>query len=426
MELLTNRNEIAGLKILMEGFIQTRMQDKLAKEKDAVKQDAIKQAYQTENWLNDAARRVSQIQLATHPIKFLNPDARGSSIYLAADQIDENPAMVSTHTLVNRKADVVGNAAALDVFKFLQLSHANKTLLERVLENDANLWAALPGSEQQKAAWLSAFAGIAKSKGVPITHTLAKQIYFPITDKDYHLLAPLFPSCLVQAVYEDVQTRFSETTVQARRARKENKPHPQGYREYLNLAVQNFGGSKPQNISLLNSARGGKAYLLPSLPPKWQSADLNPPLRLKSIFPIFRYRMRDTLKELRKLLSKAFYLKSNVDIRDARATLVAEICDQLLFFAAQLQNLPAGWSADPLCMLPQAEALWLDPGRVLMDEDWRLKRQTLDWQSKVSGDFGLWLNEALKTKKLIFGDVEYREWKALLERELALLREYVS
>lgn len=426
MELLTNQNERTGLKILMEGFIQTRMQDKLAKEKDAAKQDAIKRAYQTENWLNDAARRVSQIQLATHSIKFLNPDAKGSSIYLAANQTDENPALVSTHTLVNKKADVVGNAAALDVFKFLQLSHANKTLLERVLENDANLWAALPGSEQQKTDWLSAFADIAEPKGVPTTHALAKQIYFPIADEDYHLLAPLFPTCLVQAVYEDVQTRFSEETVQARKARKENKSHSQGYREYLNLAVQNFGGSKPQNVSLLNSARGGKAYLLPSLPPKWQSADLKPPLRLKSIFPIFSYRVRATLKELRKMLSKAFYLKNNVDIRDGRATLVTEICDQLLFFSVQLQNLPAGWSADPLCQLPQAQALWLDPGRVLIDKDWRLKRQTLDWQSEVSDDFGLWLNGVLSTKKLIFGDKEYGEWKALLERELALLREYVS
>ncbi|MDF2867617.1 MAG: csy [Gammaproteobacteria bacterium] len=426
MESFTKQSEIAILKTLIENFIQTRMQDKLAKEKEVVKQEAIKQAYQTENWLSDAARRVSQIQLATHPIKFQNPDARGSSIYIAADQLDENPAIVSTHTLMNRKADVVGNAAALDVFKFLQLSHANKTLLERVLENDANLVAALSGTEQQKTAWLSAFAGIAQPKGVPATHTLAKQIYFPVADNDYHLLAPLFPSCLAQAVYEDVQTHFVEEVINARRARKENKPHPHGYREYLNLAVQNFGGSKPQNVSLLNSARGGKAYLLPSLPPKWQAADLKPPLKLKSIFSLFRYRVRDTLKELRKLLTKASYFKSNVDIRDARATLVAEICDQLLFFAAQLQNLPAGWSADPLCKLPEAEALWLDSGRALIDEAWRLKRQTLDWQSQIGGYFGLWLNGVLGTKKLIFGDDEYQEWKKLLERELALLLEDVS
>ncbi len=416
--------DVLPLKALIGNFIQNRLQDKLDKVKDQEEIEKIKQAYEIENWLTDAARRVSQIQLVTHAIKYQNPEARGTSIYLEPEQKIEKKSIVSTHTLINRKDDVVGNAAALDVFKFLQLKHDNETILSRLLRNDEALKAAFPGTDEQKNAWLTAFANITQAKGAPTTHKLAKQIYFPVREKQYHIIAPLFPTSLVQTVFEQIQTRFDESTKNARKARRENKSHPQGYREYVNLAVQKFGGSKPQNISQLNSERGGKCYLLPSLPPVWQSQSMKPPLKIKSIFSKFDYRIQSIIKNLQKLLISTPH--NNMRIRLVREHYIAEICDQLLFFVAQIQNLPPCWSADPNCKLSAAQVFWLDPKRAQQDAEWCQQRQSVNWQMEVSHDFAAWLNKKLRIKKwLNLGDPEYKAWKKELRHELSLLRENI-
>ena len=45
---------------------------------------------------------------------------------------------------------------------------------------------------------------------------------------------------------------------------------------YASLAVQELGGTKPQNISQLNSERRGDNYLLASLPPVWKTVAVQP------------------------------------------------------------------------------------------------------------------------------------------------------
>lgn len=426
--IVINSNEIkrvSELRAVIEGFINNRLQDKLEKGKNNEELEKIRRLYQLDNWLADAARRVGQIQLVTHGIKFLNPDARGSSIYLISRAAGEKSYFISTSTLGNRMEDVVGNAAALDVFKFLQIDYEGKTLLNRARENDSILFSALPGTDIQKAEWVAAFAKIIQPKGEPATHALAKQIYFPIGNNKYHLIAPLFPTSLVHHVFKKIQSRFDETTKEARKAKREKKPYASGCQEFINLTVQNFGGSKPQNISQLNSVRGGKCYLLPSLPPKWKSQGLKPPLNVKTIFSKFSFRVRHQTKVLRKFLLKNKD-RTNISIRDFRRELVAEICDQLLLFAAQIQQMPGGWSAKSECKLSLSQVYWLDPGRAATDKEWEKERQLSDWKEDVCHDFAVWLNESLESDVLHFGDPEYEAWHKLLDHELSLLREAIS
>lgn len=65
-------------------------------------------------------------------------------------------------------------------------------------------------------------------------------------------------------------------------------------RGYTNVAVQQLGGTKPQNISQLNSERRGNKGLLASLPPVWRSIELKPLLGSESLFP--RYGRRPGVK----------------------------------------------------------------------------------------------------------------------------------
>ncbi len=50
------------------------------------------------------------------------------------------------------------------------------------------------------------------------------------------------------------------------------------------------------------------------------------------------------------------------------ARLVNGLLDELYIFADAYQQLPAGWSADELCDLPQVQRFWLDPARALEDD----------------------------------------------------------
>ncbi|MEI7707186.1 MAG: type I-F CRISPR-associated protein Csy1 [Chlorobium sp.] len=413
--------EATALKEIMEKFLYDRLEDKLKKlnELDDEKDTALRKEYQLEAWLDNKSLRVKELTLVTHAIKYQNPDARGSSLYASKDD-NHDAFCVSTASIKLPLHDVVGNAAALDIYKFLQLKHQEETLLSRMLRNDNAFRLSLPASEEKKDRWFQLFGAIKEMKSSASSDTLAKQIYFPLPDRKYHLLAPLFPTALVHEVYKQVQTRYEDDTKAARKARREENYHPHGYRDYPNLAVQNFGGTKPQNISQLNSERRGMAYLLPSLPPSWHSSAVRPPLGVDTIFPkIFAGKAKRLINELKNFLIKVQDRESNAEIRQRRAELVSEIIDRLLQYSSEIQGLLPGWTQNPECRLNQAQAFWLDPERA--DDDWQKQRETTDWESRICHEFANWLNATLQTDHLRFGDAERLEWKKLLQKELAWL-----
>jgi CRISPR-associated protein Csy1 len=176
---LALHSEVGALKNLIEEFIQTRLQAKLDKlaGKDSKRQELIRD-HIPETWIADAARRVKQIQLVSHAIKYQNPDAKGTNIYIVPESQTENN-FVSTRTLniKDRRDDVTGNAASLDVHKFLHLSHNEETLLKRIIRQDSNVRAAFPGTEQQKDEWLGAFSSITEASNEPATHACEATLF---------------------------------------------------------------------------------------------------------------------------------------------------------------------------------------------------------------------------------------------------------
>ncbi|HQB40033.1 MAG TPA: type I-F CRISPR-associated protein Csy1, partial [Deltaproteobacteria bacterium] len=186
---------------------------------------------------------------------------------------------------------------------------------------------------------------------------------------------------------------------------------------YPDTGVQNFGGSKPQNISQLNSGRGGKSYLFSCAPPFWQSA-IKPPLKSKSIFSgEYNRRARKQAQKFQQYLLSIQKRDSNVDIRKKVKTYLDELLDTLFNYAAEVQSLTgfAGWSAEA-ADLKKEERLWLDPYR--KDPLFQEERAKGDWQARVAESFAFWLKGRLKDEKMIFGEVEHQEWRRLAERRL--------
>ncbi len=407
----------AAIQTVIAEFLGQRLEVKLADvEKDKklndeekiAKREELRRQFVPASWLEDAARRVGQIQAVTHSLKPIHPDAKGSSLFREPRSLP-TIAELGSHALgATFDADVVGNAAALDVYKFLKLEHQGRSLLSLAIEADVDLGAALHSDSAVANSWMAAFAGLAEPRGKVSSHTLAKQVYWPVgsdphNDASYHLLAPLYPTSLVHRFYLTLQgDRFGEEAKAAREARKAGEWSERPVHEYPQLAIQKLGGTKPQNISQLNSERRGDNCLLASLPPVWQSSTVKPLFGVASMFDVFRWRsdVRAQTGHFRR------YLESdparNKETRARRDELVEALLDELMQFTAEVQTLPPGWSSDAQCHLPPHQIAWLDPeGSDTANAD------PID---RMASDFANWLNGQLRDP-LPMGDAEYLHWR---------------
>lgn len=422
--------EALTLRSNVHAFISERLKSKLDKLKpdEVEKRAELIRAHQPDTWLDDAARRAGQLQLATHTLKPLHPYARGTQIYQrAAPPVD---LFIGTHTLHRDEvaSDVVGNAAALDVVKLLKVTDASgETLLAKLLRDDPGAAAALGDGDagQRRAAALKQVASAPES---PASHTYGKQLYFPLADGSYHLLAPLFPTSLMHHIHQHLQqTRFGEASVAARKARSDGKGHPHGYRDYPSLLVRKFGGDRPQNISQLNLERDGKSHLFSMAPPVWRSQGIKPILGQKDVFADHgafpgRKPVREILKALRDFLAEVADVESNVRIRQQVDALTEDLIEQLVLFTAEYRNLAPGWSNDANCVLRPSQRLWLDRGYDPGDG-----AETVDWPAEVAKSFAAWLKYGLSSKRAAMQREEYAEWARLAERRLlAELKEWAD
>ena len=414
----------AGYRAAISAFLQERLQAKLDKLKpDDPQRDEVIASFAHDVWLASAAKRVEQIQAVTHSLKPIHADARGTNLYVEPRTLLPL-AELGSHALGERfVGDVVGNAAALDVYKMLKLEVNGRSLLTALLAQDADALAALHTDPAQAQALRDAFVSLTQPRAEgPSSHTLAKQLYWltgtdACDDAHYTLLAPLYATSLAHAVHAQVQEdRFGEANKAARQARRERKVHDGVFHDYPGLAVQNMGGTKPQNISQLNSERRGMNYLLSSLPPKWKVNAQRFPTHADSVFTRYfdsRPLVRQTVKTLRR------YLESNPnpvkDTRDHRKELVDMLVDEMVNMAAELQHaLPPGWTLDDprFSALNEDEQTWLDALRAELPEedDFANRWLAMEWPDAIGTRFGNWLNARLEGK-LSFSDIEFRAWK---------------
>lgn len=422
--------EHASFKAAIQAFIQGRLQTKLDKlQDDDPKRQELLAQHVPKIWLEDAARRVQQIQAVTHSLKPIHPDARGTNLYVEPAAL---PALqeVGSHALGQHfTTDVVGNAAALDVYKLLKLEVKGQSLLSALQAADTEAVQALGDDPATAQQLRDAFVSLTEARSeVPSSHTRAKQLYWLVgedasDDAQYELLAPLYATSLAHAVHATIQEhRFGEANKAARQARRERKPHDGVYYDYPGLAVKKLGGTKPQNISQLNSERGGVNYLLSSQPPVWATSTQRLPVNAESVFArLFGARpdVLRTLKALRDFLAKD--PEPNLETRQRRDALVDKLIDELVALAGELQQMQPGWTRDDdrFAQLHRAEQLWLDPLRAELPEedDFTQEWLALEWPAEIGKRFGRWLNQQLQNR-LPVGDVEARAWaKELLADE---------
>lgn len=417
----------------LDSLEKKRVKEKMADDDYAAIRLKYEAEYARETWLAYAAKEVHRLQEVTHPIKFSHPQAKGATSINTSGSPYATDLELGTHSLKwETRLDVaIDDAKYLPIYAFLCHQFEGRSFFEMAFSGDEAFIQALSDNATLAREWRAVFSTLRLCKGQPASHKLAKQLYWPLADGSYHLLSPLLASPLAHALHTRLsRDRFSDAAKAAREARRNGKPHPEGYREYPDLAIRSFGGSKPQNISQLNSERRGENLLLASLPPLWESPTLRPPLKTDSVFLRYypyRREVRRLAGVLKDYLRSVAHRRSNVHMRYTRASLVSELVDEVLNMAAELhRGLEPGWTAQPDCQLRLAEQRWLDPQRGETDETFTARIHGDDWKDEVCKGFANWLNSALQTDRTAFGEAEAREWDQILKPELKLLREELA
>ncbi len=395
----------------------------------ADKEKVDRSDFARETWLERVLTRSERWIAVTHTLKPTHPSARGSNLHQIKFANLGDQLIGTTQTHVAKHADIFCSSGAAyiaeagDLARLFSVQMLGTTVREIVSGTQTEMQPRLakilsddPAIGSLRCRQLSKLF----EPDQPRSETKAKQLYFPLDTGEYHLLAPLFPTALVHAWHNTLkQERWSDEAAAARKARSDGKSNENGYRDFPNLAMQSFGGSKPQNVSQLNSERGGKAYLLPSIPPNWVNRDVRPP-RGESIFD-GAFTNRPRVKELSKALRAYLFEKrgpaqNNIEIRTHRADLVQEIIDELLSYVTQIYTLAPGWSLKS--DLRKAQSQLLDPYANHQEED---RLEASDIVSRVSSDFGQWLSSAIRTDESAMGDAESLQWKHELKPQLAEL-----
>ncbi len=229
-----------------------------------------------------------------------------------------------------------------------------------------------------------------------------------MSDSDYHLISPLFSSSLSDAVYQRVSdARFSESMKAARKAKRESRYSDTDVVSYPNLVVQSFGGTKPQNVSQLNSKRGGRGFLFCSSPPEWKQQLRLPVANKNAFWQEYDRRIWRKTKSLQRFLISVSK-RNNKEFRTERKNRVDELVDHLFMYAAEIQNAndKAGWSE--MATISKAEKIWLDPQNE--NEVFQQEREGNDWQEEIARQFAQWLNRKLQHDKLDMADPEFSAW----------------
>lgn len=255
-----------------EAWLKKNSKATMGAEALAAKEQEACERFSLAQWLPDAAKRAGQISLSTHPCTFSHPSARknknGSASAIIARSTFQADGFLRSGN-VSVETDALGNAAALDVYKFLSLTLADGETLLAHLNRDSEQAKQLLNLKTHSYEALKAdFLAMTQSDAESVTSAKIKQVYFP-TPEGYHLLSLLTASGLVFALRKRIdELRFSDTTKAARKAKKEGAHHPEGYKDINQITTIAYGGTKPQNISVLNNQNGGRAYLLLCAPPE--------------------------------------------------------------------------------------------------------------------------------------------------------------
>ena len=371
-------------------------------------ESAAKKGKTPADWFDAMVMHMNECHLASHVGKFTNPDIKTtvcSHSKKVAGYVTTGGSTCSLDILT--PAQYLGSASLL-----LSPVTPDKNVLEAVITRDKELekeleLLSLPIEKLQKKVQEM----LEDSQKEPeATDTHLRQVYFPIAEGEYHLLSVMPSSSLALEMYQRIRA-INGHKIDCCNKKSENYGKP--CEEVTGLTMIGFGGSKPLNISALNSRCGGKTYLLSSLPPSLPARKIRLP---KSDFfreSIWYKQQSSALYRLHAYMKQD---RNTIEIRKAIHDLVDEMISAVLFAAYQIRAEKIGWNEEEAySQLPTAQKIWLD-------DAYAEERKETSWADDISSSFARWVirsyEKLLGEDAIKLGDAEHGFIKKQMETVL--------
>lgn len=320
-------------------------------------------------WILEKANSVKNITKTTHPTKFAHPD--GKDVPVVASSRRENDGLVRSGN-AEIIVDFSGSAGLLQIHKFLSLKENNQSLcllehLEQDTDEIQQAFAVFGIYNKEYLDIKEKYLQCIKNKKIE-TSSLLKQVYFPVSKNNYHLLSLLTSSGLIFLLKNKID-QLKKNKYDVYKKNKEANQQDgheknqifESYQQCYGLTYIFYGGGKPQNISFVNCKARGHFYLLPSFPPLFNRSYHKLPKKDFFRENLFFEENRELFNSLAKHTQFFIFQRSNQENRDAIKEKLAKISGIVLEEIFRVRSAASGWSKKPFYKnLPEYQAIFLD------------------------------------------------------------------
>ena len=401
-----------------EGWLKKKQKNSMDTDELLKVQEECENEFALSNWLPKAAKRAGQISMCTHPCTFSHPSARknknGYVSSIIVDKQSSNDGYLRSGN-VNANIDALGNAAALDVYKFLTLKMNDGIELIEHIKNDSEIAKSIlsvGGTDYEELR--DGFLEMISSSTDAVTSSKIKQVYFLTDTNQYHLLSILTNSGQVFKLREKIDyLRFNEKIKELRTLKKENQPSDESYMEIYDITTIAYGGTKPQNISVQNNRHGGKAHLLHSMPPVVKKRDVRFPKRNFFGESINKWELKEIFFALDKIFKTDY---NNVNIREGKVYRYEQIIDMVIQKLYAVRDAAKEHYFEKTSQLKVHQKIWL------LDEEKRMLED--EWLEKLIKEFSSWFIRSFEdiVSKKMYGKEERKDFINILESYKEALR----
>ena len=412
----------------IESFLRQRIDKKVEVEKKKLKEgftaehlSKIHSDHEIISWMNYIADNASKVSLNVSHVAKLTHSSNKAINLVDTVQQEKYHYLLTTQTANTVELDsAYTDASYAPVAEFLSFN---------VVDTDKNLGQFLAESEtffskisneiEIRKNWQEKIAEAYIPKKLS-SHVLAKQVYIPIENGQYHVVAPVKASALAHKIFESItQSRSKDNPVN--QARKQNLMSDGVYIRFPKIAFLSVTKSNHQNASKLNGTRRGGLYFFQSNPPQWKANTLPPKNISQFLARCNTGNSIEIFKEIKKLLYilKKKNLTINLNRRNILGEMIASIADEVIHQILWIeQSYPLGWSNEE--QLEPYLSAFLDPvsmfsdisnveNQIYVDE---FAEQVSKWISRNVGD----KHELRQLKAIWFSTLQpiFKEFYAVL------------
>lgn len=359
------------------------------------------------SWFNSQLENTSKvIPEVSHVARLTHSSSKAISI-LDSVNSDNYPYLITTKNVNSEYLDASYKDAKFQTLsKFLTLSvkNSNKKLGTLLAENP-DFFSLITNDEKLRKVW-SDQVKIAYQH-IPISHTLAKQVYIYIGDGNYHLVSPMLSSTLAHEIFKEIEKR-NDLNKLIEQARDKNEWSEVPYIRYPNTArLRVTGGNKivdiikaASNVSILNIDRRGSLLLFSALPPKWET-NSNPPTSIKQLLQLgYSGRLFSQVEYLIKV-----FKENKLFINHERKLLLKELIEDIVYkifdeIMLIRHSQPSGWTEN--LSMPMYLRLLLDP-KILHTQQFSQPEITAffdEFKLEIAKWISLGINDEIRTKSL--------------------------